>query len=575
MSGDEAPAAVGGAHTLVRGHYGVVAQFDSSQEDWIEYIERLENYFVANEVTDEGKRRAILLTAVGRQTYHVIRNLAVPRSPKELTYAEIVETVTTHYNPKPSPIIKRFDFNTRCQEEGESIANYIAALRSIAEHCDYGETLNDMLRDRLVCGIRDKRVQRRLLQEPDLTFKQARDIALTAETANKDALKLQQQPPQPSKEINLLKSHKPSSTDKECHRCGGKHSPAQCKYKDYECRYCKKKGHLQSVCRKKKKAEESTTPAKPTKWVEEESTSKNDVSEYSDSLWHVTNGSSKSITVQVKLNGVPSQMELDTGASVSLISEATFETLKKRGAELSTSSAKLCTYTGEAIKVMGSTNVRVTYEDQDVTLPLLVTEGKGPSLIGRNWLSSLRLNWKAIFTVQSRKTLDEILSKYDEVFDDNLGTLEGVTAKLHVDTTASPRFHKARPVAFALRPKIEEELERLQGLGVIEPVQFSDWAAPIVPVIKVDGSVRICGDYKVTVNRAAKVEKYPIPRIEELFTALAGGKDSLSLTSLMHINKLCLMKSHDSTSLSTPTRGCLGIIGFLSVCRLLLQFSNG
>ncbi len=55
-------------------------------------------------------------------------------------------------------------------------------------------------------------------------------------------------------------------------------------------------------------------------------------------------------------------------------------------------------------------------------------------------------------------------------------------------------------------------------------MQFSEWAAPIVPVVKANGSVRICGDYKVTVNRAAKVEKYPIPRIDELFTILAGGK---------------------------------------------------
>ena len=60
--------------------------------------------------------------------------------------------------------------------------------------------------------------------------------------------------------------------------------------------------------------------------------------------------------------------------------------------------------------------------------------------------------------------------------------------------------------------------------GVIEPVQFADWAAPIVPVIKGDGSVRICGDYKVTINKAAKVDQYPIPRIDDLFASLSGGK---------------------------------------------------
>ena len=59
---------------------------------------------------------------------------------------------------------------------------------------------------------------------------------------------------------------------------------------------------------------------------------------------------------------------------------------------------------------------------------------------------------------------------------------------------------------------------------MIEPVQFFKWAAPIIPVMKPDGKVRVCGDYKVTVNRAAKVDKYPIPKIEDLFNSLSGGK---------------------------------------------------
>ena len=80
---------------------------------------------------------------------------------------------------------------------------------------------------------------------------------------------------------------------------------------------------------------------------------------------------------------------------------------------------------------------------------------------------------------------------------------------------------------------MEKELDRLQALGVIQPVRFSDWAAPIVPVLKSDGGVRICGDYKVTINRAARLEKYPIPRIEELFTSLAGGK-TFSKLDLSH-----------------------------------------
>ena len=108
--------------------------------------------------------------------------------------------------------------------------------------------------------------------------------------------------------------------------------------------------------------------------------------------------------------------------------------------------------------------------------------------------------------------------------------MRDVTATIYNDKDERPRFFPARPVSFAM---VEEELQRLQSMGVIQPVQFYDWAAPIVPVMKNDGRVRICGDYKITVNRAAKVEKYPIPHIEELFSSLAGEK-SFSKLDVSH-----------------------------------------
>ena len=110
------------------------------------------------------------------------------------------------------------------------------------------------------------------------------------------------------------------------------------------------------------------------------------------------------------------------------------------------------------------------------------------------------------------------------MFADELGYLQETEAHLYVDPTAQPKFYKARPVPYALRGKVEAELDRLQRQGVIEPVQFADWAAPIVPVVKLDGTIRICGDYKVTVNRVAKTDAYPLPRIEVIFASLSKGK---------------------------------------------------
>ena len=78
-----------------------------------------------------------------------------------------------HYDPKPSVIVQRHPFNTQNRLMGETIASYIAELHHLAEHCKFGTTLNAILRDRLVCGMEEPRIQRRLLAEPDLTFDKA------------------------------------------------------------------------------------------------------------------------------------------------------------------------------------------------------------------------------------------------------------------------------------------------------------------------------------------------------------------------------------------------------------------
>ena len=138
--------------------------------------------------------------------------------------------------------------------------------------------------------------------------------------------------------------------------------------------------------------------------------------------------------------------------------------------------------------------------------------------------TALRLDWANIFRIGNNLSLQQILAQHADVFKEELGELQGVTASIHVSDKAHPRFVKSRQVPFAMRANVEKELDHLLALGVIRPVQFSDWAAPIVPVLKGDRRVRICGDYKVTINRAAKLEKYPIPRIDELFVSLSGGK---------------------------------------------------
>ena len=227
-------------------------------------------------------------------------------------------------------------------------------------------------------------------------------------------------------------------------------------------------------------------------------------------------------------------MEVDTGASVSVVSEAKLESALGK-LNLQHTETVLKTYTGETLPVLGTVEVMVEYKTQKAQLPLIVIQGNGPCLFGRNWLDTICLDWHSLHVVKEIKspTLERILDRHSRVFRAELGVLKDTTAKIYVDSSARPRFLKARPISYFLREKVDRELQRLQQEGILTPVKFSEWATPIVPVPKADGGIRLCGDYKVTINREARIDPYPLPRIEDLFAVLGKGKvfSKLDLTS--------------------------------------------
>ena len=103
--------------------------------------------------------------------------------------------------------------------------------------------------------------------------------------------------------------------------------------------------------------------------------------------------------------------------------------------------------------------------------------------------------------------------------------------------------------------RVDAELDRLQAEGIITPIKYSDWAAAIVPVVKQDGSIRICGDYKLTVNRAVKLDTYPIPRLEDLFSTLSEGALFSKLDMSQAYNQLCLDEDSKAYTVINTHRG--------------------
>ncbi|KAL5500663.1 hypothetical protein EMCRGX_G012257 [Ephydatia muelleri] len=422
---------------------GVVGPFNPDTDDWVVYSERLEQFFKANGISDPEKQRAVLLSTCGNETYLLIRSLAAPDKPTDKSISEILELARDHFCPSRSVIVQRYNFNCRTQKEGETVSQFCAELRRLSEYCEFGNTLNDMLRDRLVCGIRDIKLQRRLLAERGLTFAKAFELAQAAELQKRTPWIFSIPPRPPFALFSLQTLQQPG-------RSVGRDT-AQRRPKD------------------------------------------------TYTLFTVAGDRSRApLTQKVKLDGADLMMEVDTGAVASVI---------------------------KRIQVKGQITVEAKYGGSTQLLDILVVGGKGPSLMGRDWLHKLKPNLSVCYMGRKGSlSLQGLMDGHRDLFKDELGLIKGVTVKIQVDSSKPPRFFKPRPVPYALRGRVEQELERLQRDRIIAPVQFSEWAAPVVPVIKQDGSIRICGDYKLTVNSASDIESYPLPRIDDLLSSLAGAR---------------------------------------------------
>ena len=215
-------------------------------------------------------------------------------------------------------------------------------------------------------------------------------------------------------------------------------------------------------------------------------------------------------------------------------------------------------YGNTVMKMAGQVNVKVNHKGILKKLILLVVHDKGPSLLGRDWLQALGLvsfqdsavqlsSVNKISLVQQQ--VNTLLSKFHEVFLPGLGTFNEEPVHIDIIPNANPSFYKARPVPYALLPKVTVEIDRLVSEGILQPVKYSKWACPVVPVMKKDGNVRLCGDYKLTVNKVINLEQYPIPKVNELLSKLAGGKYFAKLDMSQAYNQLVLHA--DSRPLTT------------------------
>ena len=191
-------------------------------------------------------------------------------------------------------------------------------------------------------------------------------------------------------------------------------------------------------------------------------------------------------------------------------------------------------YNGQALTVKGQCDVHVKYQSQSFDLSLIVVQGTGSPLLGLQWIAAMRIDLNRIVhgpnyvqhrvsKVYSPVKLQSILDRHKLVFDKALGHCTKVHGHIQLKPDAVPKFFKPRPIAFAYLDGVKEEIQRNVDAGILQHIQTSPWAAPIVPIRKPSGKIRICGDFKVTINPQILVDQHPIPSIDELLTRLNNG----------------------------------------------------
>ena len=219
---------------------GSIEQYDESRGDFVTYMARVKLFFTANGV-EEGRQVPTFLTLIGPKTYQLLTDLMSPDHPKDKTLAEIETTLKKHLNPTPLVIAERFRFHQRRQGENEPIKDFVASLKALASTCQFGEFLNDALRDKFVCGLKDSSTQKKLLTEASLTFVRAIEIATSNETASKDAGQLK------SKD-HAIHGIKIQGMIRSCKYCGRDHKRGQCPAYGDTCSKCKRQNHWASKC---------------------------------------------------------------------------------------------------------------------------------------------------------------------------------------------------------------------------------------------------------------------------------------------------------------------------------------
>lgn len=339
--------------------FGSISVFNHEVQEWYLFKDRLEQWFLANELEDsedksKRKRRAILLSSLSENTYKLVRDLALPTDVGTLNYEDVVKLLDEHCTPATCGFAERFKFHSATQHMNEGLAEWAARVRGLAAHCNFLSTaLDEALRDRFVLGMQPGPERDRLFTQPmaGLTLSEALKLAEGIRCARQGASQAvpgagafgAAQGQAAAAPVLKMAAAAPRRED-TCPACGySGHNTGTCKFTKYKCKSCGVKGHLRRVCPKR---------GIKHNFIE---CGENDVDDSDDGkrlIFHIKSARGEPMLESVLVNGITLPFEIDTGAAVTVISEETYNKYFSK-TRLKLSNTILKSYNGSTIATLG------------------------------------------------------------------------------------------------------------------------------------------------------------------------------------------------------------------------------
>ena len=436
-------------------------------ENWRKWKQRFELFSAASELSkkDQKVQAATLLHVAGHEALEIYNTFSWDNEGDESKVAKIMEKFQAYCNPRKNITWERHVFNTRNQEVGETIDQYVTELKTKATTCEFGTLKDSLIRDRIVCGKTSDKTRCRLLRETDLTLEKAIEICRANEATATQMKTLGASnvtnPTADSMEIDTVNTSTRGVIQKQhCERCGSWHKQQQtCPALGAECHKCGKRNHFARVCKSKTKKTEKTRLYN----IEQE--------ESSDEYDHMfvatihTPSKSKEWNITIKLNRQRTVFKIDTGAQCNVISKQKYKQVSRQ--PLQKSQAKLVAFGGHKLTTCGKIAIPCEYKGKHTPIEFQVVDQDVPIILGLETSTRMKLVQR-IDVIDKQAT--DIVQKYRDVFT-GLGCISEVVYHIDIKPESKPIVHPPRRVPVTLRPKVKQELERMKKLNVIEKVE--------------------------------------------------------------------------------------------------------